>query len=139
MAIFWSVLNTNKKVTPEKNNQSEQKTELKKDDGMTVEVRNIYGQVRDWQPESGILKILVDKDDIEDFQINPLLAKVMVPMSRQGQTSDQFYIFKKASGPHWETAFCLGDNASLQVNNEGKVEVAVNDGNRMCGYMGAWE
>jgi hypothetical protein len=139
LAIFWSVFRINKKEVDSQNTQNFPKSKVVKSDGTTVDVRNVYGRVVGWEPKLGVLTVEIKKDDIQDFKIDPIFGKVMVPMSRQGQVSNQLYFFKMASGPHWETAFCLGDNASLQVNDQGNVEVAVNDGRRMCGYIGAWE
>lgn len=148
LAIFWSIFKTNKKNTDIKNNQNTENgqsaqvlknTEIIKSDGTTVEVKNIYGQVLDWNSQTGILKVKISESDIREFEINPTVTKVMVPPSRNKGTSSQFYVFKKASGKHWETAFCQGDMASIQINNSGKIELALNDGRRMCGYLGVWE
>jgi hypothetical protein len=139
LAICFSIFKTSQKTTENKNNQSIPKTKITKDNGDIVEVKNVYGWVTAWDSKSKILKVEISKGNIKEFEINPENAKVMVPMSRRGTIDNQFFVLKNASGKHWETAFCLGDNASIQVNNEGKVEMAVNDGRRMCGFMGAWE
>lgn len=66
LAIFWSLYKTNKKVVSNKvtqnvvSTQSYQdlkNTEIIKSDGSTVEVKNIYGQVLAWNPQTGILKV----------------------------------------------------------------------------------
>ena len=137
--IWWSIQKTNQKVASDKAKKEAQTIEFKKADGTTVLVKNVYGQVMGWEANKGILKLKINQDEIEDFQIDPLTAKVMVPKAKRGDNDNQLLVFKKAAGKHWETAFCLGDKASLQVDSLGKVELAINDGRRMCGYLGAWE
>ena len=108
---------------------------IAKDDGTFQRMQSIHGQVIRWQYQSGVLQIKTDQDEIKSFQIDPSTSKVFVPKARRSDNDNQLFILKINSGLHWQTAFCLGDEASLLVDNSDKVNVVINAGKRMCGYQ----
>lgn len=111
-----------------------------KEDGSVVKTKSLYGEVIAWQPQWKILKVAIKGGETKDFQIDPTVTKVMIPVAKRNSSDDQLHLVKKAEGKHWETAFCLTDNVSLVINSStSNVELVMNDGQRMCGYQGAWE
>lgn len=95
------------KFSSKKNSVSTQVVQnntIVKEDGSVVKTKSLYGEVVAWQPQWKILKVAIKGGEIKDFQIDPTVTKVMIPVAKRNSSDDQLHI-KKNQSLHWPSAF----------------------------------
>jgi len=96
--------------------------------GNRVEAVEIVGEVKKWDPESGIMEYLADKV-VSSVLIDPVEAVIFV---RSFVDSSKQLIVRDRSSMRWQTAFCQGDQVAFRLDGD-RVVLAVNNGYRVCG------
>lgn len=141
LAIAWLITKSNSNVTSGGNdgNKVANKTGVAEKNGDFVEMKNPHGKVVSWQANEKRLEVNIENEGVQNFVVDPSDSQVMIPIAQRKKDDEQLYNLKKASGQHWETAFCPGDYVSFLIDNSKKIIMVLNSGFRMCGYQGAWE